>query len=225
MFVRVAILSSGGKDSASAWWWAICQGWDVEFLVTMCVTSGDSMMFQVPGTGIVEHQARLAGVEWICLETDGSEDTEIDDLEVGIKSLGIDALVTGALRSDYQKSKIERMCHRLGIISYNPLWHQSPQNHLTDLVSNGFGVMITSVACEGLDHTWIGKILDNESLSQLIDLSDQFRFNVDGEGGEYETIVISGPHFNGHIQIDGQVKWDGRRGELIIDSVSLSIDG
>lgn len=223
--MRVAILSSGGKDSASAWWWAACQGWDVEFLITMRVTSGDSMMFQVPGTEIVEHQARLAGIEWLCIETDGNEVTEIGDLEAGLKSLGLDALVTGALRSDYQKSKIERMCHRLGIISYNPLWHQSPQNHISDMVSNGFGIMITSVACEGLDHTWIGKVLDNESLGQLIKLSSQFRFNVDGEGGEYETIVVSGPHFEGSIHIDGQVKWYGRRGELIIDSVNLSLDG
>ena len=68
-------------------------------------------------------------------------------------------------------------------------------------------------------------ILDNESLGQLIKLSSQFRFNVDGEGGEYETIVVSGPHFEGSIHIDGQVKWYGRRGELIIDSVNLSLDG
>ena len=38
----------GGKDSAAAWWWAMCKGWDVVALVTMRVVSGDSMMFQVP---------------------------------------------------------------------------------------------------------------------------------------------------------------------------------
>ncbi|MEJ6716338.1 MAG: TIGR00289 family protein, partial [Euryarchaeota archaeon] len=32
--MRVAVLSSGGKDSAAAWWWAQCRGWDVAYLVT-----------------------------------------------------------------------------------------------------------------------------------------------------------------------------------------------
>ena len=91
-------------------------------------------------------------------------------------------------------------------------------------MANGFGVMITSVACEGLDQSWIGKILDNQSLDELIKLSNYHRFNVDGEGGEYETIVVSGPHFTGKLVIDGQVNWYGRRGELSIDSVSVSLN-
>ena len=44
------------------------------------------------------------------------EEEEINDLENAISKLAIDALVCGALRSDYQKSRIERMCENLGII-------------------------------------------------------------------------------------------------------------
>lgn len=223
--MRVAILSSGGKDSAAAWWWAICKGWDVTALITMRVTSGDSMMFQVPGTDIVEHQAKLAKVNWIPINTEGVEDIEIHDLEQELARINIDALVCGALRSDYQKSRLERMCSRIGIISYTPLWHQSALSHITGLVDNGFGVMITSVACDGLDESWIGKILDQDSLQELIQLSEKYRFNVDGEGGEYETLVVRGPHFDGKIDIVGNVKWHGRRGELIIDKMSVSLDG
>tara|TARA_B100000609_G_C17151878_1_gene401343 strand:- start:75 stop:746 length:672 start_codon:yes stop_codon:yes gene_type:complete len=223
--MRVGILSSGGKDSAAAWWWAICKGWDVTTLITMRVTSGDSMMFQVPGTDIVEYQAKLANVDWISINTEGVEDLEIYDLEQELAKLNIDALVCGALRSDYQKSRIERMCARIGIISYTPLWHQSALSHITGLVDNGFGVMITSVACDGLDESWIGKILDQESLKVLIQLSEKYRFNVDGEGGEYETLVVRGPHFDGNIDIVGDVKWQGRRGELIINKMSVSLNG
>jgi len=223
--MRVGILSSGGKDSAAAWWWAICKGWDVTTLITMRVTSGDSMMFQVPGTDIVEYQAKLANVDWISINTEGVENLEIYDLEQELAKLNIDALVCGALRSDYQKSRIERMCSRIGIISYTPLWHQSALSHITGLVDNGFGVMITSVACDGLDESWIGKILDQESLKVLIQLSEKYRFNVDGEGGEYETLVVRGPHFDGNIDIVGDVKWHGLRGELIIHKMSVSLNG
>ena len=222
--MRVAILSSGGKDSAAAWWWATCQGWDVNYLVTVVINGEDSMMFQIPGVGVVEYQAKLAGIDWLPVETQGEQNKEMQDLEHALSNLAIDALVCGALRSDYQKSRIERMCHNLGIISYTPLWHQSGLGHITGLVENGFGVVITSVACEGLDASWIGKTLDNDSIKSLIELSKIHRFNVDGEGGEYETLVTYGPHFVGKITIDGEVKWFGQRGELEIKSFATSLD-
>ena len=218
--MRVAILSSGGKDSAAAWWWAICKGWDIAALVTMRVVGDDSMMFQIPGTEIVQHQAKLAKIPWVSVDTEGKEDEEINDLENAISKLAIDGLVCGALRSDYQKSRIERMCEKLGIISYSPLWHQSGLNHISGLVKHGFGVMITSVACDGLTEEWIGKILDEESLELIIQLSEKYRFNVDGEGGEYETLVVYGPHFDGEIVVTGSTEWHGRRGELNISNIS-----
>jgi len=219
--MRVAILSSGGKDSTAAWWWAKCRGWDVSHLVTMIVEGDDSMMFQIPGTQIVEYQARLADIEWLSIRTEGVSESEVLDLEEALSKLDIDALVCGALRSDYQKSRLERMCQRLGIISYTPLWHQSALGHITGLVENGFGVMITSVACDGLGEEWLGLILDEESLSDLVTKSIKYRFNVDGEGGEYETLVVHGPHLDGQIKVNGKAKWHGSRGEYIVEDISI----
>ena len=65
------------------------------------------MMFQVPGTEIVEHQARLAGIDWLSIDSDGKESNEIGDLEAGLKTLDIDAIVCGALRSDYQRAELK----------------------------------------------------------------------------------------------------------------------
>lgn len=219
--MRVAILSSGGKDSSAAWWWAMCKGWDIECLVTVIITGDDSWMFQIPGTDIVENQAELAGLDWLSVTSEGIQEQEILDLENKLRDLDIDGLVSGAIRSDYQKSRIELMCERLGIKSWTPLWHQSSIGHMRGLVSNGFGVMITSVACEGLTEKWIGHILSEESLDEMEELSKKYRFNVDGEGGEYETLIVSGPHFHGSLKISGSTSWDGKRGELKIDSVSL----
>ena len=223
--MRVAILSSGGKDSSAAWWWAMCRGWEVTHLVTMIVEGKDSMMFQIPGTEIVGHQAKLSGTTWLPIKTQGIEELEVDELEQSLSHLAIDGLVCGALRSDYQKSRIERMCHRLDIISYTPLWHQSSLGHITGLVEHGFGVVVTSVACDGLDESWLGETLTKQSLSKLIELSKKFRFNVDGEGGEYETLVVYGPHFSGLIKIEGEKQWLGRRGHYKINKISNSFDG
>jgi diphthamide synthase (EF-2-diphthine--ammonia ligase) len=49
----------------------------------------------------------------------------------------------------------------------------------------------------------------------------EYRFSVDGEGGEYETIIIAGPHMNKRIEIVGRPVWHGARGEFQIDSAKL----
>jgi len=223
--VRVAVLSSGGKDSAAAWWWAQCRGWEVTALVTVNITGDDSWMFQIPGTHLVEHQANLANVPWLQVNTKGVQEEEISDLEAALSSLKIDGIVSGALRSDYQKVRLERMAERLGIHSWTPLWHQSSIEHMRGLVSNGFEVMLTSVSCDGLDESWLGQILTEKSLAKLEQKAEQFRFNVDGEGGEYETLVVYGPHLSGSIKIEGEKQWLGRRGHYKINKISNSFDG
>jgi diphthamide synthase (EF-2-diphthine--ammonia ligase) len=75
------------------------------------------------------------------------------------------------------------------------------------------------VSCEGLDKRWIGTVLDEENLVGLKQLAKKHRFNVDGEGGEYETLVIAGPHFEGELQLEGDVHWDGVRGTFKIQNV------
>lgn len=215
------MLSSGGKDSAAAWWWAQCKGWDVVSLVTVNITGSDSWMFQIPGTHLVQHQATLAGVPWLSVDTPGVQDEEVNDLEAALSTLDIDGIVSGAIRSDYQKSRLERMSERLGIRSWTPLWHQDSLEHMRGLVDHGFEVMLSSVSCEGLDASWIGRVLNEEHLRELEALSIQFRFNVDGEGGEYETLVIGGPHLPGRLNVTGAVRWEGSRGMFEFDEVTL----
>ena len=93
-------------------------------------------MFQIPGTHLVEHQASIARVPWVQVSTPGVQEEEISDLESVLATLEIDGIVSGALRSDYQKSRLERMSERLGIRSWTPLWHQSSLEHMRGLVSN-----------------------------------------------------------------------------------------
>jgi len=213
--MRVAVLSSGGKDSAAAWWWAMCQGWDVAALVTVDITEGDSPMFQLTGTHLVEQQAAMAGVPWVNVETSGDTDHDMEDLGHALERLHLDGFVSGALRSDYQKSRLERLGQRLSLKSWTPLWHHDGLQHLQDLVDHGFEVMITSVSCEGLDETWLGTVLDAAALGRLTQLAERYRFNVEGEGGEYETLVVAGPHLPGRLEVAFDIEWNGHRGELL----------
>ena len=217
--MRIAVLSSGGKDSSAAWWWAMCRGWEVVAVVTVDVQDGDSHMFQVPSTQWVQQQAEMADLPWINVPASGSVEDEIGALELSLAQLEIDALVSGALRSDFQKQRLECMCQRLGIRSYSPLWHQTPIDHLQGMIEAGFKIMITSVSCEGLDHNWLGHVLDERSIKELQELSTKHRFNVDGEGGEYETFVLGGPIWSRSLEVEGEEQHSASRGVFTIHSV------
>ena len=165
--MRVAVLSSGGKDSAAAWWWARCKGWTVDCLVTVTITGYDSPMFQIPSTHLVERQAALADVPWVEVRTSGEVPDDLDALAQALRGRAIDGFVSGALRSDYQKSRLERMADELGIVSWTPLWHQSGHEHLRAMIEHGFEIMITGVSAEGLTEAWLGRILTKESFEEL----------------------------------------------------------
>jgi len=222
--VKVAVLASGGKDSTYASWWALMQGWSIEAMITVKIVGDDSMMFQLQNTEIAQYQAKSIGVKWINVISQGVEDKEIDELEDTIRKLNedLDAIVVGALRSDYQKTRIERMCERLDLISYCPLWHHDSLEHMNSLIEHGFDVRIVSVSCEGLDESWLGEKISKESLGKLIDLSEKYRFNLDGEGGEFETITLNAPHFEKAIICEGGKIWNGNRGVWNITKIQLT---
>ena len=192
----------------------MCRGWTIDSLVTVRITGEDSPMFQIPSTQMVQQQAALADTPHIEVETSGHVPNDIDDLERALASRTIDGLVSGALRSDYQKSRLEQMCERLGIRSWTPLWHQSGHQHVKELIDHGFEIMITSVSAEGLDEQWLGCVLTKETFAQFKALAAKHRFHIEGEGGEYETLVVAGPHHNGRLDIEYTAHWDGVRGHI-----------
>ena len=222
--MKVAVLASGGKDSTYASWWALMQGWSLEVMITVKITGNDSMMFQLQNTEIAKFQAESIGVEWIEVKSLGIENDEIYELEDKIRKFegSLDAIVVGALRSDYQKTRIERMCERLGLISFCPLWHHNPSEHMNSLIEHGFDVRIVSVSSEGLDEKWLGKKITKDSLDELTILSEKFRFNLDGEGGEFETITLDAPHFKKTIICEGKKNWNGVRGVWDLTKIQLS---
>jgi diphthamide synthase (EF-2-diphthine--ammonia ligase) len=87
------------------------------------------------------------------------------------------------------------------------------------MIENGFQIMINSVSCEGLGEQWLGTVLDLDNVKTLKSLSEQYRFNVDGEGGEYETFVIGGPHLPRTLKVDGSASFDTVRGVFTITNI------
>jgi len=223
MTLRVAVLFSGGKDSAYAIWVGEHQGWEVS-LVTVRPRSDDSRMFHYPNVEWTHLQAEAMGLSHEIVPTTGMD--EMADLQhtlAKMKSRGeISGLAAGAVASDYQKTRFDNMCDAIGLKSYAPLWHRRPRLLVEDLRRSGFRIIITAVAAMGLDESWLGRELTEQEWSNLDQLSKIHGIHLTGEGGEYESFVLDAPHFSKTIEIEkSRNEWRGDRGRMVIEKASL----
>ena len=221
--MKSAVLFSGGKDSVMALNYAINNGDDVEYLLSMKSQNDESYMFHVPNIHLTDLQSEALGIPIIEVKTAGVKEEELEDLKEGLKqlkSLGVEAIYTGALFSTYQKSRIERLADELDIKAISPYWHMDPKEYMDLVIDSGFKVMISGVFAEGLDQSWLGKIIDKEALSQLEKISEKTYLHLAFEGGEAETLVIDGPIFKKRIEIlKADIDWHNDNGTYnVIDA-------
>lgn len=197
--MKLAALVSGGKDSIYAMYKLLD---NVKCIVTIKSINPDSFMYHTPNIDSVKLQAKSIGLPIIFKETKGEKEIELEDLKLAlkeaIKKYKIDGVVCGALYSNYQKERLEKICKELNLKLYSPLWHMDPEQELRNILKDGFKFRIVKVACDGLDSTWLKEITEKD-IDELIKLSKKYRFNPAGEGGEYETFVTDGPIFKKKI--------------------------
>lgn len=217
------MLFSGGKDSTYATWIAQHQAWDVKALVSILPRSVESLMFHFPNVRWTKIQADSMGVPHRIIEAGQDELLSLrDGLERIGKELRMDGVVTGAVASDYQKSRIDRICDALGLRSFAPLWHKDPKIIVNDLKAGGFKIIISGVGASGLDESWLGQELTDGRWATLEGLSRKQGIHLTGEGGEYETFVLDAPHFKNRVRIEkAHNRWDGQSGYLVIEQASL----
>ncbi|MFB2623881.1 diphthine--ammonia ligase [Methanothermobacter marburgensis] len=222
--MRSAVLYSGGKDSTMALYHAL-QDSEVRFLVSMVSDNPESHMYHVPNIKLTSLLAEALGIPLIESRTEGVEEKEVEDLAETLSMLkerGVDAVYSGALYSEYQRSRIDAVCRRLGLKSVAPLWHRDPIDYMEEIVDLGFRVMVTAVAAEGLDESWLGRIVDKRMISELADLSERYGINPAFEGGEAETLVLDGPIFKKRLEIlEYEKKWFFDNGFLDIKRAVL----
>lgn len=211
--MKLGILFSGGKDSAYAAYIARQEGNDIACLINIISKNKASYMFHTPSIEKAVDQAQAMGINIIVCSTAGEKEKELGDLEEAIKEAisryEIEGLVTGALASDYQASRIQKICDKLKIKCINPLWKKDADKYWDDLIKEKFEIMIIGVASDGLGKEWLGRIMDKESLAKLKRLSKKYLFHIGFEGGEAETFVLDCPLFKRKLQVsEGKVHWD-----------------
>ncbi len=203
--MNVGILFSGGKDSTYAAWLAKQQGYKLSCLISIFSENTDSYMFHTPNIERVKKQAEVMEIPLIIKKTKGEKEKELVDLEKAIveavDKYRIKGIVTGAVASVYQASRVQKICDNLDLECFNPLWQKNPEEYWGDLLKNGFEIIITGVSADGMGKEWLGQKIDRKMLNKLKEMEKKYRIHLSFEGGEAETFVVDCPLFYKKLRI------------------------
>ena len=203
--MKCAVLFSGGKDSTYAAYLAKKNKYKLTCLISIISENKESYMFHTPSIEKTTIQAKTMNIPLIVQKSKGKKEEELKDLEKAIKhaksKYKIQGIVTGAVESIYQASRIQKICDKLNLECFNPLWQKPEFEVLEDLIKNKFEVIITSVMAYPLNQEWLGRKIDKKFIKEIKELHRKYKIHPAGEGGEFETFVLNCPLFKKKIKI------------------------
>ena len=199
--MKVGVLFSGGKDSV----YASFKCKEVVCLISVKSENPDSYMFHTPNIDLVKLQSEALGIPLVFGSTKGEKEEELEDLRKVIveakEKFGIESVGVGAIASEYQNSRVKRICDSLGLKVMAPLWGGDAEEYMKKLIEDGFEVIITAIAADGFSSKFLGRRIDYDCLKDLVELNKKYGISVCGEGGEFESLVLDCPLFNKKIKI------------------------
>ncbi|KAF2405336.1 adenine nucleotide alpha hydrolases-like protein [Trichodelitschia bisporula] len=202
----------------------------------------DSFMYQTIGHAVVPLYSKLLGLplyrraitggvvvngrEYAPAETADAHD-EAEDLMALVRDVLVDfpnlrAVSSGAILSTYQRTRIESVTQRLGLVSLAWLWHYPalpphfPSSLLDDMGKAGMDVRIVKLASGGLQERFLWNDITQTEVWYSMEVNMQ-KFMTEsgltggvrgggsalGEGGEFETLVIKGlGGWKGRIEVE-----------------------
>lgn len=115
------------------------------------------------------------------------------------------AVSSGAILSTYQRTRIESVCGRLQLTPLGFLWRVSSQRNLLQaMLEDGIHAVLVKVASPPglLPRKHLNKTISDLFYGGTFDrLKERFNFQVCGEGGEYETLVLDCPIFKKKLEL------------------------
>lgn len=230
--LKVIALISGGKDSLFSILHCVANGHDVVALGNLhppledLQEDTDSYMYQTIGHSIIPLYEKALGLPLYRQAIHGTAVDQgrnyssvkgfagggPDETESIVPLLrrimaahpDVNAVSTGAIMSDYQRTRVESVAIRLGLIPLSYLWQyprlppHTQTSLLEDMAVVGQDARIIKVASGGLDESFLWQnVADRRTSNRLVKASQRFGSAEDGaalgEGGEYETLAVDGP--------------------------------
>lgn len=196
----VAILYSGGKDSTFAMQHARQKGWNIRYLISVKPTRKDCFLFHYATVEQTKDLAKMLGIPHFyvkCKVADPAKEANIvkEVVESNQKKLRIDAVMLGG--TGLQETQLRSIQIALRPLKVDAFASHAGEEHdlvMEDMLKNGYEIMITQIASDGLKE-WLGKKITKENFSQLKKDSVKYGFHIGFEGGYADTLVLDCPMF------------------------------
>ncbi|MDR0806211.1 MAG: diphthine--ammonia ligase [Enterobacteriaceae bacterium] len=196
--MKFAIAYSTGKDSALALWRMIQNGHEpVCMIVNINLEAGRSWFHGV-NFELLDAVAQNMGIPLIkCQSTGANYHTEFEKGLRQAKEMGAQACVFGDIDiADHLKWNEDR-CTNAGLECVLPLWNQSREALVYELLDSGIQAVIKCVESKYMSDEFLGKTLDRDVVGQIRATGA----DICGENGEYHTFVYGGPMFSQPVDI------------------------
>lgn len=192
---------SGGKESALSLYRAINQGIKISHTMSFVSSDGRSMSHALR-LELLKAQSQALGIPLATKEvTWETYEQGFKELVNGLKPRGLEGCVFGDVWVAEHKEWTERVCKELEIKALSPLFGEKPENLFREFIDLGFEAIVVVVKKEYLGDEWLGRKLDQDFLSELLEMNKERKVDVLGEMGEYHTFVYDGPIFKKRIII------------------------
>lgn len=199
---------SGGKDSVISTFLMLSMGFDVE-TVSFIPKNKDSYMLHSVNINLASLVSEAMGLKHHSFFVSGDKEREVEEMLEALSSIPeLEGISSGAVRSEYQKQRIDYIGEELGVPSYSPLWRKE---HVVLSFVKDMEVIYTKVSSYGLGKEVLGKPFFPPKLGSPV-----------LEGGEGETLVLDAPWFNKRLCItSSRIEGKGLTYSLIIEGVKL----
>lgn len=190
---------SGGKDAALSYH-RVMEKFHVTHLLNMVAEDGKVSRSHGIRTGVLRMQSQAMGLHIV--QPKSSWETYEEEFKktlANLKSKGVEAGIFGDIDLEEHREWVERVSKESGIKAVLPLWGEKKREDLIEeLIEAGFETVVVATKKDLLGLEWLGRRIDRDFVR---DISKVEGVDMSGEGGEYHTLVLSGPIYEKRIKI------------------------
>jgi uncharacterized protein (TIGR00290 family) len=204
----VLVSWSGGKDSCMALHEIMrLANTRVEALLTTVTRDYDRISMHGVRRVLLEQQAASLGLPLHQIYISKGAINEEYEAKTGeafstYHARGITSVAFGDLFLEDIRAYRERLLAKHGMTGLYPIWKIDTSKLIRDFIGQGFKTILVCVDPAKLDSSFVGRVIDEEFLSELPPGVDPC-----GENGEFHTFVFDGPIFKKPVRFS--------RGEVV----------
>ncbi|CAN7544029.1 hypothetical protein [Rossellomorea sp. LjRoot5] len=194
--MKTVIAYSGGKDSTLALY-KIQQNpeYEVDSLLVTLTEGFDRISIHGVRYEMLKRQSKSLGIPLreVWIPQDCPNEVYQDRMGKAVSGMLEDEvthMVFGDIHLEDVRAYREKMLEGTGITPIFPLWGREVGELGREFIDRGFKTVLTCIDMDQLDHSFAGRVYDEDFLSDYPENCD-----ICGENGEFHTFVFEGPNF------------------------------